>query len=564
MPFRAFLVTIIIYTILSIISPLSALPAATWVPDGDSLNISRSTETSLAATPHALFPSITFKGGTPYISWPEINNKGVSIVYVKHKEGKEWVPDGGPLNISLIMPAASPAIAAAQNNIYVAWSEPDSKNIARVYVKRWDGGEWGQTGGVLNVNTANHASNPVLSGGYSSLYVAWSELDSAGISLIYVKEWDGSSWRLLGGEMNKSSNRHAMTPSVVADKDGLYLAWAEYDNHSISQIYVGQWNGKTWEDLGGVININTERHALSPSISLGDSTPYIAWMEYDAGGASQIYVKRWNGKEWIQMGGSLNIDATRQATVPSLAMKGNIPYVAWAEIDESGISYVYVKHWKGSSWVQDGAYLNITADRVGTAPSIAIKGEEIYVAFSEADANRIYQLYVKRLEGKGDAIIAPPSTKEIEGAARRKGSSTPTFFKSIPKDPAAEVLPPPLAYKYLPKDHMGEVDWMTGIREGLLKPFDSTDPEARPSLPLYMDMPMPIKKGFGIPDVLFPHSSHTMWLDCRNCHPTIFQPRRGGNPVTMHRIIEGEYCGRCHGVVAFRLYDCFRCHSGQP
>ena len=136
----------------------------------------------------------------------------------------------------------------------------------------------------------------------------------------------------------------------------------------------------------------------------------------------------------------------------------------------------------------------------------------------------------------------------------------------MPKDPTVKVkeLPPPLAFKYLPRTSMGEINWMAGIRGGMLKPFDSTDPEARPSSPVQLEIPLSVKKEFGIPDVLFPHSSHTMWLDCRNCHPTIFAPKRAGNPITMHRILEGEYCGRCHGVVAFRLYDCFRCHSGAP
>jgi c(7)-type cytochrome triheme protein len=37
--------------------------------------------------------------------------------------------------------------------------------------------------------------------------------------------------------------------------------------------------------------------------------------------------------------------------------------------------------------------------------------------------------------------------------------------------------------------------------------------------------------------------------------------KQGANPVSMDRIIRGEYCGRCHGVVAFPFTDCLRCHS---
>jgi c(7)-type cytochrome triheme protein len=64
-----------------------------------------------------------------------------------------------------------------------------------------------------------------------------------------------------------------------------------------------------------------------------------------------------------------------------------------------------------------------------------------------------------------------------------------------------------------------------------------------------------------LPDVVYPHLPHTLWLDCRNCHPSIFLMRAGANPVTMAKIFKGEFCGRCHGIVAFPISDCSRCHS---
>ena len=35
----------------------------------------------------------------------------------------------------------------------------------------------------------------------------------------------------------------------------------------------------------------------------------------------------------------------------------------------------------------------------------------------------------------------------------------------------------------------------------------------------------------------------------------------GVNPVNMFAVLQGEYCGRCHGAVAFPLTECLRCHS---
>lgn len=566
MRMRTSIVTITVCISLFILFPLLAISVPLPDIENNALNIARDSETSLAATPHALNPFLTFKDNVPYVTWTEIDSKGISLVYVKHKEGDRWVPDGGPLNQSLTGHANSPSLAFFEGNLYAAWSEVDAKHVSQVYVKQWDGERWVQRGGSLNINMENQVSSPVLSENNTTLYIVWAEVNPEGISLIHVKQWDGHSWSPLGDSINKDKKRHALTPSLVTGGDGLYLAWAEYDSQSTARVYISHWNGDRWEPLGEAINIDPERHALSPSLSLGGPTPHITWMEYNPDGISQIYVKRWDGRGWVQMGEGLNIDSSRPASTPSLSIKGNVPYVAWAEIDDNGVPNLYLKQWKRSSWIQTDRSLNVDTGRAAAAPAIAIKDNDIYLAFTEVDARGIYQLYVKGLneadisraaQGKGENTPNPsPSPQVGEKKAGR------TFFTSMPKDPNARELPPPLAFKALPRTPMGEVNWMEGIRGGILKPFDSIDPEARPPSPINLDILLPVKKGFGIPDVIFPHSSHSMWLDCRNCHPTIFVPKRGGNPVTMHRILEGEYCARCHGVVAFRTYDCFRCHSG--
>jgi c(7)-type cytochrome triheme protein len=64
-----------------------------------------------------------------------------------------------------------------------------------------------------------------------------------------------------------------------------------------------------------------------------------------------------------------------------------------------------------------------------------------------------------------------------------------------------------------------------------------------------------------LPLVLFPHRPHTEWLDCNNCHDKIFVKKVDANPVNMFAILSGQYCGQCHGAVAFPLTECNRCHS---
>src|SRR3989337_1935990 len=176
MSFRILIVAIITVASFSLLSLLSGMSFASTDPNSKSLNINRGGTTSLAATPHALSPSLTFKGDVPYVTWAEVDANGVSRVYVRHQEGQEWVLDGGPLNQSLMGHAAPPALAVVGGHLYAAWSEVNIKHISQVYVKEWDGDKWTSIGESLNIKPAGSASSPILAGKDSTLYAAWTEV----------------------------------------------------------------------------------------------------------------------------------------------------------------------------------------------------------------------------------------------------------------------------------------------------------------------------------------------------------------------------------------------------
>ena len=122
--------------------------------------------------------------------------------------------------------------------------------------------------------------------------------------------------------------------------------------------------------------------------------------------------------------------------------------------------------------------------------------------------------------------------------------------------------PAALAGAGLPKDKFGLIDWVAVVKKGEIKPIGSLDP-SKPDIPPF-DMDIVIEaKGDFVNNVLFPHSDHTYWLGCENCHPAIFVMGKGKNKMSMVEISEGKWCGRCHGKVAFPLTDCSRCHTEQ-
>jgi c(7)-type cytochrome triheme protein len=144
-------------------------------------------------------------------------------------------------------------------------------------------------------------------------------------------------------------------------------------------------------------------------------------------------------------------------------------------------------------------------------------------------------------------------------AAPAPGPESPD---SLP--PLERTLDPESVLVLLPRDITGNADWAEALRTGLIRP--------RPGkgAPRYTRGDGP-RFGFDFffsgpdtsLDAWFPHSVHAEIIDCRQCHGPIVQYR--GQPITMTDIFAGEFCGRCHGKVAFPVMTgCKRCHSRGP
>lgn len=132
-----------------------------------------------------------------------------------------------------------------------------------------------------------------------------------------------------------------------------------------------------------------------------------------------------------------------------------------------------------------------------------------------------------------------------------------------PGNPALDLLQEPAeALSQLPPDTAGnQVRWVEALRNGYIAPRTNVFPETKVNL---LDQDVIMKNTGSANYVRFPHRVHTEWLDCSNCHDRIFAQQAGKTPVTMLAILSGEYCGRCHGAVAFPLTECNRCHSVAP
>lgn len=160
------------------------------------------------------------------------------------------------------------------------------------------------------------------------------------------------------------------------------------------------------------------------------------------------------------------------------------------------------------------------------------------------------------------AAAEPPKPVERRDIPGENRARTPDLRADGIHDPTSPALPnmqnPSQSLSALPLGRWGEIDWMQALNRKSIRPRANIKTEGAMEV---LDLDIVMTNTKTMPHVRFPHSSHTQWLACSNCHPTPFVAQKGGNTMPMDSILKGKFCGMCHGKVAFSIYICQRCHN---
>lgn len=154
---------------------------------------------------------------------------------------------------ALAMDGDKPVVAFVEE----VWGAPVNGIIPverRIYVKRWTGTQWQQLGGVLNIDANNIVSQPRLAVANGQPVVAWSELNkTTQVEEAYAKRWDGAQWVQLGGLLNVSPTQNTYARGVVIDGNDWPVVMLSYYD-AAWQLWITrgmQWSGSVWTQLGG-------------------------------------------------------------------------------------------------------------------------------------------------------------------------------------------------------------------------------------------------------------------------------------------------------------------------
>ncbi|GEM45569.1 ExeM/NucH family extracellular endonuclease [Deinococcus cellulosilyticus] len=357
-----------------------------------------STGTSAASRPHI----IAGPNGLPVLTYHESATGQSQNVYVKRWNGTSWDALGGALDVNATVASNNARLVVDSGNTpYVVWQENSGGTEGtNIFVKKWNGTSWDLLGSALDTTVTNSSSVPAMAMGPNNQpVVTWYESVTGESTNIYVKRWNGTSWVALGGALDTTAALNATNSRIAVDSSNRpIVVWQEQVQGTSPSNYnlkVKRWNGTTWDVLGAELDVSLSNTTNLADIAVGsDDHPVVTWQE-TVSGITTIYVKKWNGTSWDALGSSLNISGSTSAVSPAVVIKPNgQPLVAWSE---GSTGQIYMKEWNGTAWSQIGSSHNLDSARSAANASVTYgSGNVLVLAWQEANASGINTILVSK------------------------------------------------------------------------------------------------------------------------------------------------------------------------
>ena len=319
--------------------------------------------------------------GYPILSWWESTDSGFNV-FLRRWDGNAWIELGGSGSGSGLSGdgyhfAFVPTVTVdSAGLIYVSYQKA-SAGKWNIHVIHWNGSEWeplagpGPEGGINNFPGSGFNQHLVVDA-FDVPWIVWHEPVNSKDE-VFLRRWNGTSWIGLGnsatdGGISNTPQAHSSDAKLAFDPAGNpCVAWSEgrLPVGSGSDVYLRRWNGVDWVEIG---NSASGSGISGPSINtfsakdlVVDSTGLPSVLYEIGTGRHEVYLRRWNGVSWAELGGSASgfgISGSRKNGPEELdtiacgvVVDGaDHPIVAWTEGDENTPFQVRIRRWTGTAW----------------------------------------------------------------------------------------------------------------------------------------------------------------------------------------------------------------------
>ena len=260
----------------------------------------------------------TDANGRPIVAWTESTSAGtdVLVAYYDASAGGgngAWLPLAGsndPGGLSQSSNASNAQLLQTAFGTMVAWIESVA-GTPQVYAKFFDGTAWNElagsasAGGITQVQAGTHVRDLAIAEDGTSLAVAWTAVDSAGVRQVYLREFDGAAWgesqapatagvsAAVSGSLPAPGSNHT-TPTLAYHGGSLWASWVASSDNGQALVTV-EYDGQV--DQPHLRQTRTEFGELR-DVQLAASGGEL-WQTLLVDGfsesSSRLYATRWDG-----------------------------------------------------------------------------------------------------------------------------------------------------------------------------------------------------------------------------------------------------------------------------
>jgi hypothetical protein len=361
---------------------------------------------------------------------------------------------GQPLTATNQSWAQDTAIASNGNAIYAGWIETGQPFYSGMcefhhpYVSYTsDGSTWSDVGSDCSAMDSAAATGlerdsfqPGLAVVNGTLWASWSGTDSASAPIgVFAKHWNGAAWSggRIGTRISPTYDMQGFS-QLISVSGVPTIGFIEQDRTVYPQIamaFVDQFNGSSWQPLGGALNVNQAQGRVEFMAITSDGTnPWVCWTEEllqasqtnTAPGwryvtPAQLHCARWNSStsSWLTSA-SLNRASNDWASDVAATYVGGKLYIAWTERTATGNPNLYVDSYNASTstWsaIGSGALNNDSSAGWVFHPRLTNDGTNVYLSWEEqwnpsspgsSSLGQPTRLYVSQWNGGAWSSLGP-------------------------------------------------------------------------------------------------------------------------------------------------------------
>ncbi|TAL58673.1 MAG: hypothetical protein EPN85_11065 [Bacteroidetes bacterium] len=156
------------------------------------------------------------------------------------------------------------------------------------------------------------------------LYVAFR--DMKGKNVMKIASWNGKKWSELGSGFRRSENDSVVINTMIIYKDELYVGGNFYTANGYSSQCMAKWNGKEWIPVGGNATLSGEVNALAvyKNELYAGGKFRVVFEERNVPQWIPVNIAKWNGIKWINIGG---VGMNGNDQIYTLAVYNEVLYV---------------------------------------------------------------------------------------------------------------------------------------------------------------------------------------------------------------------------------------------